>query len=858
MKLLAIDGHSILYRAFYGVPLLSNRKGVYTNAIVGFLNILLKLQKEFTPDMTVLAFDVSAPTFRHRRYEAYKGTRKSMPQELVSQVEPLQQIIQALGYPMITQEGYEADDILGTLSKKCMDAGFACVIATGDRDALQLITPSVQVCLVKGKENILYDEQRFVQQYGIAPKQLVDVKALMGDASDNIPGLKGIGEKIALQLIQSHDDLDSIYQKLPDIQATPRIIGLLEQGKQMAYLSQELAAICVDVPIEPLDQLTPAAVNCELLFKQLVALEMFTFLEKLGLNGADGAPRQQTEVDKRTISIQYNPSEGVLQELLRQAVSMDFVLADQRLMLCVGDTVLVFDQQTDQILQAVLCDTSVPKRTCHVKDLFHRAQQMGAEIQGIIFDAALAAELLSSSVKEEPLSALTLRYLPDRPYELVYSGEHDAEVITMADFSGLCDSLEQHLVEQGMDRLYREIELPLCEVLADMEAAGFAIDIDALDCYGETLSAQLAQLREQLFVYAQQEFNPNSTKELGVILFEQLQLPVGKKTKTGYSTNAEVLEGLRGKHPIIETLLEYRKLQKLHSTYIVGLRKVTSADGRIHSTFHQAETRTGRISSINPNMQNIPVRTEEGSQLRRFFVAAAGYQLVDADYSQIELRILAHIAADQNMLEAFAQGDDIHQITASQVFGVPLEQVTPQMRGRAKAINFGIVYGIGAFSLAKDIHTTVAEAKAYMDAYLKTYAGVWKYMETVVEQARQNGYVTTLYGRRRDLPEIRSSNKIVQENAKRIALNTPIQGTAADIIKIAMIRVYQQLKQQKLDARIILQVHDELIIEAADQDAPVVADLLKREMEAAAQLHTALLVDVHTGRDWYTAKGMMG
>lgn len=852
MKLLAIDGNSILNRAFYGVRLLSNQKGMYTNAIFGFLNILLKLRKDYPTELIAITFDLKAPTFRHLRYDGYKATRKGMPEELAMQVQPLKDLLRALGYPILEKEGYEADDLLGTLSKLCADRGDDCVIATGDRDSLQLINEHVHVCLVKTKENLHCDIAQIQADYGITPPQIIDLKALMGDSSDNIPGVKGIGEKTALNLLQKYQSVSYIYDHLDELEVTPRVRKLLTEGRDSAMLSYELATICQTVPLDlDVETLTVADMDEQAAANLLTELEMFSFFSKLGLSSAGQLEAQSTSDSRTKISIQLvqNPLLEELKQKLNSIGNIDFFLLADKLYFTFPNSLVVVSEQVDKVLLEAVYRSDLPKRTFMAKPLYKQAKTYGLELENLTFDVELAAYLLSATSKAYELAALVQKYLPHHVYDIA------EEYQAMAAFSDLCNALTQQIRKEGMEALLRDIELPLCEVLADMEQEGFAIDTDGLAAYGESLTAQIDALRQALFTHAGHEFNPNSTKELGVILFEELGLPAKKKTKTGYSTNAEVLESLRGKHPIIECLLEYRKLTKLHSTYIVGLLKVVGDDHRVHSTFNQTETRTGRISSTEPNVQNIPVRTEQGSKIREFFVAREGYVLVDADYSQIELRILAHIADDKNMQRAFNEGADIHRMTASEVFKIPFADVPPQMRSRAKAINFGIVYGIGAYSLSQDINVSVAEAKRYIEEYLKTYSGVRAYMDKVVEDAKEHGYVETLYHRKRELHDINATNKVVQANAKRIAFNTPVQGTAADIIKIAMIRVYRRLKRERLDAKLILQVHDELIIEAPVLQAQLVSNLLKEEMQQAAQLAVKLLVDVHTGPNWLEAKG---
>ncbi len=845
MRLLAIDGNSIVNRAFYGVRLLQNKKGQYTNAIFGFLNILMKLEKDYPADCVAIAFDLKAPTFRHQQYADYKGTRKGMPEELAEQMAPLKQLLEALGYPMFSLEGYEADDILGTLARYGEANGMETVIATGDRDALQLVSEKTAVCLVKTKEQVYYTPDVFQAEYGLDPIRLIDLKALMGDASDNIPGVKGIGEKTALKLIQHAGSLENLLADIDAADATPRIKKLLTEGREAAKISQTLATIFTEVPI-PLDKTTikQKERNEEVVATLLTDLELFSFFNRLSVDRGAVVEKEEETVKEVPVAtlLQNPPKEEVLSRIQKEG-RLDLVWQDG-LYLCFADIVYFFDGLLAEMFLDEVLALKVPKRLYEAKSLYRRLFSKGKTMEGVTLDVTIAAYLLNVSAKGYALDQLVQKHLP-------YQTTETPELL----FTALCDALEKEVAEQEMTDLLQQVELPLCEVLAAMEEEGFAVDGDALVSYGEGLSDRIDTLRAQLLTLAEEEFNPNSTKELSRILFEKLGLPPKKKTKSGFSTDAEVLEQLRGEHPIIETLLEYRKLSKLHSTYVVGLQKVITADGRVHSTFNQTETRTGRISSTEPNVQNIPVRTTEGEKLRAFFVAKPGYTLVDADYSQIELRILAAIADDENMKQAFHDGVDIHRMTASQVLHVPFEEVTAKQRSSAKAINFGIVYGISAYSLSEDIHVSVYEAKQYIEDYLSTYRGVRQYMDDIVAFAKEHRYVKTLYHRRRDLSDINNANKRIQALSQRIAFNTPIQGTAADIIKIAMIRVYKRLQQEQLDAKLILQVHDELIIEAKTELAEQVATLLQEEMQAAATLSVPLVVDVATGQNWLQAKG---
>jgi len=836
LKLLAIDGNSVLNRAFFGVRLLTTKDGVYTNAIFGFLNILLKLERDHAPDATAIAFDVSKRTFRNERYEDYKGNRKGMPEELAVQLPLIKELLTDMGYRLAFCEGYEGDDVLGTLSLSCAGRGDDCVIATGDRDCLQLVSDRVTVSLLKTKETVLYTPERFAGEYGFPPVHIVDLKALMGDASDNIPGVKGIGEKTALALIRKYQDVGSIYEKLPDIEATERVKKLLEAGREDACLSRELATIVRDAPIDAdISRYVKGEPDREALSALLKRLELYSFLDRLGLSAQSGGGEKSKKITPRRLSgmeeVKAQAPEGwvcVLPEGEGLRISWEGAVAD------------VPPEEAEAAFGFLR-----GRKVCAfmAKPLYKLAWAKGFPDFWVAFDAELAAYLLSPSSKGYALSALSEKYLPD------YVFEEAAAALPY-----LRRALEERLREDGLTRVMEEIEVPLCQVLSGMEEEGFSVDCEGVRRFGERLHADSETVREEIVRLAGEDFNLNSTKELARILFEKLGLPSGKKTKTGYSTSVDVLESLYDRHPIVPQIMEYRKLSKLYSTYVVGLLKVVGPDGRVRSTFNQTETRTGRISSTEPNVQNIPVRTPLGSEMRRFFTAREGWTLVDADYSQIELRILAHIADDGNMLRAFREGADIHAITASQVFGYPLESLPPELRSRAKAINFGIVYGIGAYSLSQQLHISMAEAKAYMEAYLRTYSGVAAYQKEIVERARADGYVTTIYGRRRDLADIRSTNKTVRAFAERVALNTPVQGTAADIIKLAMVRVYRRLEREKMRSKLILQVHDELIVESPLEEQERAAAILKEEMEGAAGLRVPLVADVHAGKTWYEAK----
>ncbi len=826
MKLLIIDGNSILNRAFYGIRLLSNKKGMFTNAITGFFNIYLKLISNFKPDGAAVAFDLKAPTFRHKKYEGYKAGRKGMPDELAMQLQPVKDLLKAMGVTVIECEGYEADDILGTISAECDRNGYECIIATGDRDSFQLITDRVTVNLASNKEDIPYTPEKIMKVYGVTPLQMIDVKALMGDSSDNIPGVAGIGEKTALSLIQKYHSIDEIYENIDTIEVTKSVREKLIKGEENCRLSYELGTICKTAPVDTDLSVYSFGQRDEVkLAAMLTDFEMFTLLKKLDIGKEAVASAAQQASEER---------EEVAAEEIDRNVP-DFIVMDGVMYRCMGGCKELIPESD---YEKVLSDNS-PKRTFNLKEML---SGNCFEINNVVFDSTLAAYLLNVNAAEYNLERLCSEY------SVVYDTENIAETLYRLN----CE-LYGRVKGEDMEKLLTEIEIPLSYVLVSMEKYGVEIDRAALMSFARELDAQIADLEQQIYICAGEKFNISSPKQLGEILFEKMGLPHGKKTKTGYSTNAEVLEGLIDYDPIIELVLNYRTLTKLSSTYAVGLLKVIADDGRVHTTYKQTETRTGRISSAEPNIQNIPVRTELGREFRRFFVAEKGSKLVDADYSQIELRLLAHISDDEAMIEAFKSGEDIHTITASQVFNQPPEWVTPEMRSSAKAVNFGIVYGIGAFSLSKDIGVSVKQADEYIKAYLAKYRGVARYMEDTPEEAKKNGYVTTMFDRRRYIPELQMSNKNIQALGKRIAMNTPIQGTAADIIKLAMVKVYARLKKELPEARLILQVHDELIVEAKECDAEKAAQILREEMENVAKLSVPLTADAKIGDSWYEA-----
>ena len=845
MKILAIDGNSIINRAFYGIKLLTTKSGLYTNGVYGFMSILNRLLEAENPDGVVVAFDLHAPTFRHKEYSEYKAGRKGMPDELRSQMPLLKKLLTLFGYTCLEMEGFEADDILGTLAAACEESGNTCVIATGDRDSFQLVSDSTKVLLSATKmgrpEITAYTPETIFEKYGVKPLQMIEIKALQGDSSDNIPGVPGVGEKTADELIKSFGSVDYIYEHLEELDIRESLRAKLSAGKDSAYLSRFLGTINREVPIDRnVESYKTGERQDSELAKMLSELEFFSMLEKLGLSAVENAP---VEVRTKTYSA---ASEFEVLGNAQKNKACDVLFSGDSLLVVSGETVAESDLDT---FSGVLSDANIEKRVYDSKLLHKACIDKGISVNNVTFDTVLAAYLINPSSSEYSLSRLSEEYLIPTPEGL------DEHLRQAALSSEIMDKLSGVLSETAQDKLLHDIEIPLARVLAEMEHEGFLVDTDAIVSYGNTLGQRIDQLQSSIYSEVGYEFNLNSPKQLGVALFEKLGLPCKKKTKSGYSTNAEVLEELKALHPAVEHLLEYRTLSKLKSTYCEGLSAVVSSDGRIHSTLNQTETRTGRISSSEPNLQNIPVRRPEGRELRRFFKAKDGYVLCDADYSQIELRVLAHIADDKNMINAFLSDTDIHTLTASEVFNMPVNMVTPQMRSSAKAVNFGIVYGIGAYSLAKDIGVSNKEAAAYIKGYLETYPEVDAYMHRVVERAKENGFAETVFGRRRLLPELKSSNGMLRSFGERVARNMPIQGTAADIIKIAMIRVFDRLKKEIPEAALIMQVHDELIVEAPESKAEAAAQILKEEMENAVQLKVPMTVDAHWGKTWYDAKG---
>ena len=884
-KLMVLDGNSIVNRAFYGVSSnLTTRTGQPTNAVFGFLNILNKLLDEEQPQALCVTFDRKAPTFRHLAYEGYKAQRKPMPEELASQMPILKEVLSALNIPMYELDGWEADDLIGTIARRDEGAGWDTVIVTGDKDSLQLVTDHTTVKLVSTRMGRTTTKdmtpESFREAYGFAPIHIIDLKALMGDASDNIPGVKGIGEKTAMALLAQQPSIDGLYANLDKMDVKPAARKKLVEGEEAARMSYDLATIRTDAPIDfkPEDNLCRKPDEPRL-YQLFLDLEFAKLIDKYHLTApqGEGVAAEQPECSASCESeVVDDPSRA--RELLALWAGLDRVAV---LALPSLDGVCVTWEQGEEGHAALLLSDrlgcyndilnglfapGIRKMTHGAKELCRALLAEGIAPGGFVFDTEVAAYLLAPADGSYDLEKLGLTYFNHQfPKAADYLA--DGAFGPLADLGVSAGAFLSHcalvaalepvltgrLKELGMWELYQTVELPLCTVLAEMEQEGFLIDRKALAEFGDMLSGRIQTAQKNIFDLAGEEFNINSTQQLGRILFDQLGLPPVKKTKTGYSTNADVLDKLRGSHPIIGEILEYRQLTKLKSTYADGLGKVIAPDGRIHTCFQNTVTATGRLSSTEPNLQNIPIRTELGAQLRKMFVAPAGRVLVDADYSQIELRLLACMAGDRAMIDGFNSGEDIHRITASQVFGVPQEEVTPQMRRSAKAVNFGIVYGISPFSLSQDIGVTVAQAKEYMEKYFQHYSGVRSYMDGVVARARADGYVTTLFARRRWVPELKSSNFNTRSFGERVALNAPIQGTAADIIKVAMIRVRDRLPAEGLKGRLVLQVHDELIVECPEEEAEAVRRLVKEEMEAVISLPVPLVADTAVGRSWADA-----
>ena len=864
-KLLILDSNSILNRAFYGVRYLSARDGTPTNAIYGFLNILLKLIKEQEPDYICAAFDVKAPTFRHKQYEGYKAQRKPMPEGLAAQMPLAKDVLRAMGVTILEKEGYEADDIIGTVARLCEESEISCFIATGDKDDLQLASDKTKVILTVTKsgynETIIYDDKAVKEKYRVTPTEFIDVKALMGDPSDNIPGVKGVGEKTAMSLIEKHHSIEYIYENIDGIGLKGAMLQKMKDGREMAFMSKELATINRNTPIEfnAEECVFDGFENNGELYEILKRLELNSIIKKLDLSGGDNV--KENEDIFKDFSYQVGDKNMISGDKVTVVLDFD---GDNISSAAVGagNNAVVLNEQDD--IKELLEDDSIAKVMFDVKEAIVKLNGR-IDIKNISDDTAIAAYLVDPAKNEYTIEKLASEYFGtviEKPEVKQLSLLDDVET-DRSEYLAKCavalgvlnERIGDKIKENGQEKLYHEVELPLVTVLAHLEINGFLVDDNQLKEFADKLGEKIDALTNEIYMLAGEEFNINSPKQLGVILFEKLELKPVKKTKTGYATNADVLEKLRDKHPIVNFIMEYRQLAKLKSTYCDGLRAVVNPNThRIHSVFTQTVTVTGRLSSTEPNLQNIPTRTELGREIRKMFVAKEGYVLVDADYSQIELRVLAHIANDETMINAFRNNEDIHAVTASQVLGIPLEDVTKEQRSSAKAVNFGIVYGIGEFSLAQDLHISVKEAKAYIESYLEKYHGVRNYMESIKEQAKKDGYVKTMLNRIRYIPELKSPNYNIRQFGERVALNTPIQGTAADIIKLAMVRVDNRLINEGLKSKLILQVHDELIVEAHKDEVDKVKQILSEEMQSAMELNVPLKVDMSTGHSWYDAK----
>lgn len=864
-KLLILDSNSILNRAFYGVRYLSAKDGTPTNAIYGFLNILLKLIKEQEPDYICAAFDVKAPTFRHKQYEGYKAQRKPMPEGLAAQMPLAKDVLRAMGVTILEKEGYEADDIIGTVARLCEESEISCFIATGDKDDLQLASDKTKVILTVTKsgynETIIYDDKAVKEKYHVTPTEFIDVKALMGDPSDNIPGVKGVGEKTAMSLIEKHHSIEYIYENIDDIGLKGAMLQKMKDGREMAFMSKELATINRNTPIEFNAEkcVFDGFENNGELYEILKRLELNSIIKKLDLSGVDNV--KENEDIFKDFSYQVGDKNMISGDKVTVVLDFD---GDNISSAAVGagNNAVVLNEQDD--IKELLEDDSIAKVMFDVKEAIVKLN-CRIDIKNIADDTAIAAYLVDPAKNEYTIEKLASEYFGtviEKPEVKQLSLLDDVET-DRSEYLAKCavalgvlnERIGDKIKENGQEKLYQEVELPLVTVLAHLEINGFLVDDHQLKEFADKLGEKIDALTNEIYMLAGEEFNINSPKQLGVILFEKLELKPVKKTKTGYATNADVLEKLRDKHPIVNFIMEYRQLAKLKSTYCDGLRAVVNPNThRIHSVFTQTVTVTGRLSSTEPNLQNIPTRTELGREIRKMFVAKEGYVLVDADYSQIELRVLAHIANDETMINAFRNNEDIHAVTASQVLGIPLEDVTKEQRSSAKAVNFGIVYGIGEFSLAQDLHISVKEAKAYIESYLEKYHGVRNYMESIEEQAKKDGYVKTMLNRIRYIPELKSPNYNIRQFGERVALNTPIQGTAADIIKLAMVRVDNRLINEGLKSKLILQVHDELIVEAHKDEVDKVKQILSEEMQGAMELNVPLKVDMSTGHSWYDAK----
>lgn len=837
-KLLCIDGNSILNRQFYGIRFLSTKDGFPTNAIFGFVNVLLRQLESLAPDYIAVAFDLKAPTFRHNMYSEYKAGRRPSPEELIRQFPAAKELCRALGISVLELEGYEADDILGTLSSMAeSDGEVEAYVLTGDRDSLQLISNTTRVLLATNTDTVVFDEAAFLEKYGVRADQYVDVKSLMGDSSDNIPGVPGIGEKTAFKLIAEAGTLDGIYENIENMGLTNSVKTKLTSGKDSAYISKALATICKSVPLGiTLSDIEYAGIDRRAARALLLRYELLGAIKKLGLDKDE--PEAAEPTDESCVAEKKSIKTSELAGLKGEYFAFD--LDGDTVKLCDGETVYVLDEINGTLVD-FLNNNKIICLDC--KSVYQTLELHGIHWRGCYFDVMLAAYVDDSNQNSYELERLVTTYLG----EVV-----DENLCRVNYIARMWKSIEARLSESGQLKLLYDIEMPLSAVLCDMELVGCRVDCDGIRAYGEELDEIAAALESRIFMAAGEEFNINSPKQLGEVLFEKLMLPSGKKTKTGYSTSADVLERLRRYHPIIDDILEYRQVTKLKGTYVDGLLKTVGEDSRCRTTFKQTGTATGRLSSVNPNLQNIPIRTEAGRRFRKYFTASdEDHVMIDADYSQIELRVLAHMSGDEHMTDAFVSGEDIHTATSCRIFGVSPADVTVEMRKRAKAVNFGILYGMGDFSLSDDLKISRAQAKEYIDSYLSSYPGIEKYLEDTISGAKNDGYTVTMFSRRRYIPELSAPNKMVRNFGERIARNSPIQGTSADIIKIAMINVDKKLKESGLGARLLLQVHDELLVEAPGENAAAVLEILKSEMENAVKLNVPLKVEAEIGESWF-------
>lgn len=838
-NLLIVDGNSILNRAYYGIRPLTTKEGLPTNAIFGMMTMLKKHLDTIKPDYAVIAFDLKAKTFRHKACDFYKANRKPMPEDLAAQLPYAKECVKYLGFNVLELEGYEADDIIGTVSR-VEGEDIHSYVLTGDRDSLQLINDRTSVVLVKTKEDVIYSPEKFTEEYGVTPTQYIDVKAIMGDSTDNIPGVAGIGEKGAFKLISDFGSLDKLYEEYGDSSISQGLKTKLENGHEMAFTSRFLATIVLDVPLNKgLDDFTYRGIDSPALRRAFTKFEFTSLIKKFGLDKTEEEPIL-TVIGRDTDNTQEKPAAPLLSCEFSCGLPKSFSKPCAVYFSC--DNVLIYDGENGYECQ-IDCALDFLKKApiiCHdVKSILKEYDI------NCIFDTMLAGYVISPSDSGYELSSLSISYL-----DAIFEEKMGAIIVY-----NLYKEMLERLNRDKTLHILTDIEIPLAYVLSSMEKEGFKVNLDGLCSYSKYLTELEEAYKQRIYMLAGEEFNVNSPKQLAEVLFEKLNIPHGKKTKTGYSTSADILEDLADKYEIVAEVLEYRKVAKLNSTYCVGLMKVADENGIIHTTFNQTVAVTGRLSSTEPNLQNIPIRTDLGRELRKYFITKKDdYVLIDADYSQIELKVLAHMSKDANMIHAFRSGEDIHTMTASLVFGVAPENVTPELRKRAKAVNFGIVYGIGDFSLGKDLHISKKEAKSYIDSYFATYPDIHAFISSLIVDARSNGYAKTMFGRIRYIPELSEKNKMRQAFGERAAMNSPIQGTAADIIKIAMINVDKALKAANIDARLILQVHDELIVEAHEDCQDVAHKILKDEMERAVSLLVPLTADVAVGTSWFDAK----